>query len=121
MPWRVESMRNQKQKFIDLYETRKFTKSELCRHFGISRPTGDAILKRYEEEGYEALDERSRRPRNCPNQTSREVEEALIEKRNKYRWGARKLLVLVQKESNRQNNHVGTPTTVGSQRVAVRK
>lgn len=98
MPWRVVSMRNQKQKFIDLYETRKFTKSELCRHFGISRPTGDAILKRYAEEGYEALDERSRRPRNCPNQTSQVVEDALVEKRNRYRWGARKLLVLVQKD-----------------------
>lgn len=98
MPWRVVSMRNQKQKFIDLYETQKFTKSELCRHFGISRPTGDAILKRYAEEGYEALDERSRRPRNCPNQTSKEIEDALIQKRNKYRWGARKLLVLVQKD-----------------------
>lgn len=98
MPWRVVSMRNQKQKFIDLYETRKFTKSELCRHFGISRPTGDAILKRYAEEGYEALDERSRKPRNCPNQTSQVVEDALVEKRNRYRWGARKLLVLVQKD-----------------------
>jgi len=98
MPWRAESMRSQKQKFIDLYETQKFTKSELCRHFGISRPTGDAILKRYLEEGYEALNERTRKPRTSPNQTPKEIEDALIEKRKKYHWGARKLLILVQKD-----------------------
>ena len=98
MPWRVESMRNQKQKFIDLLETRKFTKSELCRHFGISRPTGDAIITRFREEGYEALSERSRKPRNSPNQTSKVVEDALVEKRKQYHWGARKLLVLVGKD-----------------------
>ncbi len=91
-------MRSQKQKFIDLYETQKFTKSELCSHFGITRPTGDAILKRYQEEGYEALDERSRRPRNSPNQTPKIVADALVEKRKMYHWGARKLLVLVHKD-----------------------
>lgn len=98
MPWRAESMRNQKQRFIDLIETGKFTKSELCKHFGISRPTGDAIIKRYQEEGYEALSERSRKPRKSPNQTPIEIEQALIEKRKQYHWGARKLLVLVGKD-----------------------
>jgi hypothetical protein len=95
MPWRIESRRNQKQNFIDLDETRKFTKSELCRHFGISRPTGDASPYRYTEAGYEAPDGRYRRPRTCPNRTAQEIEYALIEMRNKYLWGARKLLILM--------------------------
>lgn len=91
-------MRSQQQKFIDLYETFRFTKSELCRVFGISRPTGDAILKRFEEEGYEGLGVRSRKPNRSPNRTAQEIENALIENRKSYHWGARKLLVLVQKE-----------------------
>ncbi|GEM_PF-4542375 len=90
-------MRSQKQKFIDLYELHGFTKSELCEHFHISRPTGDRILKRYREEGYEALDERSRKPHHSLNQTPQEIEDTLVEKRKKYRWGARKLIVLVQR------------------------
>ena len=59
MGWKVESMKSQKQKFILLYETGKFSLAALCRDFGISRPTGYAILKRYEEEGWDALEERS--------------------------------------------------------------
>ncbi len=91
-------MRSQKQKFIDLFETGKFTKTELCSHFGITRPTGDAIIKRFHEEGYEALNERTRRPHTYPNQTSKSIEEALVEKRTQFHWGARKLLVLVQRD-----------------------
>lgn len=98
MPWRVESMRSQKQKFIDLYELHRISKTDLCQHFHISRPTGDRILKRYSEEGYEALGERSRKPLHYPNQTSQEIEDALVAKREKYHWGARKLLVLVQRD-----------------------
>lgn len=92
-------MQNQKQKFIVLYETGKFTKTELCKHFGISRPTGDAILKRYREEGWEALEQRSRRPARHPKQTPKEIEDAIIAKRTKYmKWGARKIRVLLQRE-----------------------
>ena len=51
MAWKVESMENAKQKFLLLHQTGQFTMVELCRQFGISRPTGYAILKRYEERG----------------------------------------------------------------------
>ena len=44
-------MENIKQKFLLLHQTGQFTMVELCRQFGISRPTGYAILKRYEAEG----------------------------------------------------------------------
>jgi hypothetical protein len=44
MAWKVESMKTQKQKFILLYETGKFSLSSLCRDFGISRPTGYVLV-----------------------------------------------------------------------------
>ena len=99
MAWKVDSMENVKQKFILLFQTGQFTMVELCQQFGISRPTGYTIIKRYEREGWDALDEKSRRHRSHPNQTSSEVEAALLsERENHKRWGARKLLVLVARE-----------------------
>jgi transposase InsO family protein len=98
MAWKVESMENIKQKFVLLHQTGKFTMVELCRQFGISRPTGYAILSRYDKEGWEALDERSRRPVRSPHQTSEVLEQSLLTQRAKHpRWGARKLLVLMER------------------------
>ena len=99
MAWKVDSMENLKQKFILLFQTGQFTMVNLCRQFGISRPTGYAILKRYELEGWDALEERSRSRLHHPNKTPPEVEEALLKEREGHkRWGARKLLVLVARK-----------------------
>ena len=99
MGWKVESMESKKKQFVLLYETGKFTKSELCREFGISRPTGDALLRRYREEGSAAFEERSREPRRHPNQTSLVIEEAIVAQRGKHpSWGARKIRELVLRE-----------------------
>lgn len=38
----------------------------LCRQFGISRPTGTKWVKRFKQEGYAGLEERSRRPTSSP-------------------------------------------------------
>jgi transposase InsO family protein len=98
MAWKVESMENIKQKFILLFQTDQFTMVALCKQFGISRPTGYAILKRYQDEGWEALDERSRAHRTHPNQTPAQIEEALLTHRVSHpQWGARKLLVLLER------------------------
>jgi hypothetical protein len=98
MAWGVQNMENLKQKFILLHQVGSLSMTELCRQFGISRPTGYSILKRYENEGWDALEERSRRHRAHPNQTSATVEEALLAERGRHpRWGARKLLVLLER------------------------
>ena len=98
MAWQVESVENVKQSFILLYQTGKFSMSELCLQFGISRPTGYAILRRYETEGWAALEEQSRRHKNHPWQTSSRIEQALLDERKRHpRWGARKLLVLLER------------------------
>lgn len=96
MAWKVESMENQKQKFILLQQTGQFTMTELCKQFDISRPTGYAILRRYESEGWEALEERSRRHKGHPDQTPEQLEQAVLDERGRHpRWGARKLRKLL--------------------------
>jgi transposase InsO family protein len=113
MGWRVESMESKKKQFILLWETRRFTKVELCRDFGISRPTGDALIKRYLTEGWDALDERSRDPRRHPNQTSATIEDAIIGLRRKYpNWGARKVRTLLLREH--EESEVPSATTVNN-------
>jgi len=73
--------------------------SELCREFGISRQTGHKWLRRYREQGYDGLEERSRRPRTAPLATAEEVIAAILALRESHpRWGARKLVHLLRKE-----------------------
>ncbi|HQO33297.1 MAG TPA: IS481 family transposase [bacterium] len=66
--------------------------SELCREFGISRPTGYRWVNRYREVGnFVELREKSRRPHHSPGRTAPEIEEEVERFRKRYSWGARKL------------------------------
>ena len=48
----------EKEQFITLARSGRFTISELCRDYGISRKTGHKYLKRYEELGVAGLKDR---------------------------------------------------------------
>ncbi len=73
--------------------------AEVCREFGISRPTGYLWWKRYQARGVEGLCENSRRPRQVPGRTAVAVEEQIAElRRQRPDWGARKLQVLLQRQ-----------------------
>ena len=63
---------NERTKFVHRLEDGE-RMIDLCREFGISRKTGYKIKRRYEEEGIEALIDRSRRPLSSPNKTPRAV------------------------------------------------
>ena len=54
--------------------------SELCRAYGISRPTGYTWLKRYRDAGRDVrvLESRSRRPHSNPNAMTLEIEVTLV-------------------------------------------
>jgi transposase InsO family protein len=70
----------------------------LCREFGISRPTGTKWLKRFKQEGYAGLDERSRRPTSSPMSLAEELVMAVLEQRERHpTWGAKKLRDLLVK------------------------
>jgi len=66
--------------------------SALCREFAISRETGHKWLQRFREEGYDGLEERSRRPANAPTATAEDVVLAVLTAREAHpRWGPKKL------------------------------
>jgi len=115
MPWKVESMASEKQKFIILYQSGKFTKTELCQGFGISRPTGDAIIARYEQEGMDALEERPRRHSNHPQKTAQDIEDAIVAERKKHRyWGGKKIRKLLVRDYDFRDEHIPSETTVNN-------
>jgi transposase InsO family protein len=96
MPWRMESMQLQKKKFITLWETGRFTKTYLCEEFRISRPTGDAIIQRYQEVGWDALEEQSRGHKSHPLTTAKNIEDAIVNERKEHsNWGGKKIRVLL--------------------------
>lgn len=69
-------------------------------HFGFSRPTIYAWLKRYEREGPKGLEDGSHRPHNLrkPSWTA-ELEQQVLKLRERYpRWGKDKLAVLLRRE-----------------------
>jgi putative transposase len=66
--------------------------SALCRQFGISRPTGYKIFKRYKDLGLIGLEDRSRRPYRHANKLPFQIEKTILQiKREHPTWGAPKI------------------------------
>ncbi len=77
--------------------------TELCREFGISRVTGHKWLKRFNERGYEGLEELSRRPRSVPLATGEDVVVAILKARDAHPgWGPKKLQVVLARKWKRK-------------------
>ena len=96
MPWRESSAMNERLNFVVDAQRGYFPFSELCHRYGISRKTGYKWLHRFEEEGPEALVDRSHRPHSCPHATPSEIVKAILELRRRRGWGAPKLQRLLQ-------------------------
>jgi transposase InsO family protein len=93
MPWEQTSAMDQRVKFIADWLSRDYTKMDLCRAYGISRPTADKWIQRYQQGGVEQFKERSRAAHSHPNQSSEEVVQMLIEtKLYQQSWGPKKVL-----------------------------
>jgi transposase InsO family protein len=92
MPWKVTTTMEQKVEFICEWLTQKYTITELCRAFGVSRPTAYKMITRYENSGIEGLKEKRKSPRNHPNKTKESVEKNILGLKERYpRWGAKKI------------------------------
>jgi len=78
MPWKKTEPMLEKERFVTLASTGRFTVSELCKDFGISRKTGHQYIKRYDAEGRSGLEERSRRPKSSPGATKEVIEKLIL-------------------------------------------
>lgn len=92
MPWRSTCPMDERLRFIDDWLRREWTMVELCRLYGISRPTGYKWVERFEAQGKPGLCEQSRAAANHSNATPADIEEEVIALRLKHpHWGPRKL------------------------------
>ena len=98
MPWKESRIVDQRLQFLSSYQQKEMSLSDLCREFGVSRPTGYRWINRYKEVGPEGLLDRNRKPHGCSHATSEATENAILALRSKHpSWGARKLKARLEK------------------------
>ena len=114
MPWRTESVMDQRVEFVLRARREEETIARLCREYEISRPTGYLWLRRYQSAGsVKALAEHSRRPLHSPRRTADELAAAVLALRDEKGWGGAKIAKVLE----RQGRQV---TAVTAQRILKR-
>ena len=99
MPWKTESVMEQRLSFLIEARQPKANLSELSRQYGVSRQTGYKWLKRYRAAGSVAgLKDQSRRPHHSPRRTSDEAEQRVLAVRDEKGWGADKIQYVLAKQ-----------------------
>lgn len=99
MPWKDTTAMEHKLEFIHEWLSNRYTVTELCEAFGISRTTAHKYIRRFYKEGHLGLSEKSRAPLRHPNRTDPEVELRIIDLRKQHpRWGADKIWKLLQQD-----------------------
>ena len=99
MPWNETHPVNERLKFVAAAQSGRLTMTELCESFGISRKTGYKLLGRYDRDGLEGLRDRPRAPHTHPNQTSAELEAAILRVRKAHTtWGSKKILAVLDRD-----------------------
>lgn len=91
MPFPETHVMDTRRQFVIEALSSLASKAELCRRFGISRPTGYKWIERWLTEGPEGLQDRASRPHRSPRSTSPEVVAAILEVRRKYDYGPKKI------------------------------
>ncbi len=82
MPWEEKVIVTMREEFVKrVLSHEKSKKAELCREYGISRPTGDKWIERYLNG--QPLCDQSRAPHIVGNKTNDEVEKFIVEYRKK--------------------------------------
>jgi len=93
MPWKQETPMDQRIKLIADWLSGDYGKTALSQRYGVSRPTVDKWINRYEQDGARGLTERSRAPQHCPHRTSETVTALLVEAKLQHMdWGPKKLV-----------------------------
>ncbi len=89
MPWKETYAMKERLKLVSLYETGRYTVTELAQHFGVSRKTVHKWLERFAEEGVSGLDGRSRAPHRSPRDTPTPVVLAVLRAKEVHpTWGS---------------------------------
>jgi putative transposase len=85
MPWKDVRPMDQRVLFVADYLRELYSFTELCARYGVSRKTGYKLVERFQRDGAEGLEERSRRPLSQPAQLPYALRQAIVELRGSRR------------------------------------
>lgn len=109
MPWESKTVEEIRKEFIEAAKT-ETNISQLCREYGISRPTGYKWLKR--SKNGESLSDRRKTPNNIANKTPAEIEEMILElRRENPGWGGKTIRQVLE---NRGETDLPCAKTIGN-------
>lgn len=112
MAWRNVLPMDERLRFVYEAQLNRWTVTELCRRYGISRKTGYKWLKRFDQQGFDGMQERSRAPKHCPHRTcDKVVERVLAERKRHPKWGPKKIAKVLSSAGCGFN--VPAPSTIG--------
>lgn len=112
MPWSESTPVDQRQQFVADALSDRYTMSELCARYGVSRRIGYKWVARFREEGRRGLVDRSRAPHHCPHAIRPELADMICTLREEHPfWGARKLLAVLKRRHPRVRSWPAASTT----------
>ena len=98
MPWKAAGVVVLRQQLVQLVRQEAVPVAQACRQFGVSRDTAYRWLARHDADPGGALEDRSRRPHLSPARTHPDIERHVLDARDRYGWGARKIRALLQRQ-----------------------
>jgi len=99
MPFRETSRLEERVAMLADYDTGMFSVSELCRDYGVSRPTFYAWLARRSAGDADWFLDRSHAPKSCPHRTPEAVCAAVLEVKRRFpRFGPKKVRARLRRE-----------------------
>lgn len=99
MPWKETSAMDQRVQFMGDWLSGRYSKTDLCNLYGISRPTGDKWIKRYQQFGPDGLQELPRAAKHHPNAVPVELRERIIQYKLRHQYfGPKKVMDGLRRE-----------------------
>ena len=90
MAWEERTVKAMREEFVQRVLAKEKSKAALCREYGISRPTGDKWIRRFQEG--QSLSDQSRAPKTQTGRIAPEMETSIVQLRRQYpALGAEKL------------------------------
>jgi transposase InsO family protein len=100
MPWKETCAMDQRIQFIGDWLSGRYTKSELCEFYNISRPTGDKWIDRYKRFGIDGLKEGSRAAKRHPNAVAQDLCARIMHYKLRHpKWGPKKVMDGLRREA----------------------
>jgi transposase InsO family protein len=98
MPFVERDAMSLRKEFVELAKLPGANILSLARRFSISRTTAYKWINRVQEDPVGGLQERSRRPKRSPSRSQEAVVQRVIELRDEFHWGGRKVRAVLARE-----------------------